>query len=83
MAFSSLNGSSRVKAGINHISESVFRGLCLQLGTSQEVAIRRETRDLKEIFYERLSTTTGVTRMLSGSSREGFRLKGSDQDVMW
>lgn len=21
--------------------------------------------------------------MLSGSSREGFRLKGSDQDIMW
>lgn len=83
MAFSSLNGSSPVKAGTNHISESVFRGLCLQLGTSQIVAIRRETRDLKDIFYGRLSTSDGFTRMLTGSSREGFRMKGSDMDVMW
>nr|XP_034314336.1 uncharacterized protein LOC117684805 [Crassostrea gigas] len=82
MAFSSLYGSSRVETGMQHMSESVFVGLCDIVGTSQQVAIRRETVDIKEMVARRVVPYDGVIEMLSGSYREGFRLKGSDLDCM-
>ncbi|XP_065922209.1 uncharacterized protein [Magallana gigas] len=83
MAFSSLYGSSRVETGTQHLSESVFAGLCEIVGTSQLVAIRRETVDIKEMVERRATSDHGVIGMMSGSEREGFRLKGSDMDSMY
>uniref|UniRef100_A0A8W8N1H2 Uncharacterized protein n=1 Tax=Magallana gigas TaxID=29159 RepID=A0A8W8N1H2_MAGGI len=37
---------------MQQLSESVFYGLCEKLGTSQQVAIRRETKDIKELVME-------------------------------
>ncbi|XP_052711984.1 uncharacterized protein LOC128186240 [Crassostrea angulata] len=67
---------------MQHVSESMFVGLCDIVGTSQEVAIRRETRDIKEMVERRVKPN-GTIVMLSGSRREGFRLEGSDTDLMY
>eukprot|EP00105_Crassostrea_gigas_P004918 XP_011418289.1 PREDICTED: uncharacterized protein LOC105321624 [Crassostrea gigas] len=63
------------------MSESVFVGLCRIVGTTEQVAIRRETVDIMEIML-RQTTKYEYHMMTSGSWREGFRLKGSDVDVM-
>nr|XP_019919930.2 uncharacterized protein LOC109617724 [Crassostrea gigas] len=69
--------------GNQPISESVFVGLCEILGTSKQVAIRRETRDIKEMVDRRVAPNVGIIGMVSGSYREGFRLMGSDVDSMF
>nr|XP_034313075.1 uncharacterized protein LOC117684549 [Crassostrea gigas] len=75
--------SSEIRQGIQHISESVFMRLCEKVGTSQRVAMRRETVDIKEMVERQLAPNDGTIQMLSGSDREGFRLKGSDVDHMY
>ncbi|XP_011414756.3 uncharacterized protein [Magallana gigas] len=75
--------SSEIHQGLQHTSESVFVGLCEIVGTSQQVAIRRETQDINEMVENRLITNDNLIRMMSGSRREGFRLKGSDIDTMY
>nr|XP_022310088.1 uncharacterized protein LOC111115592 [Crassostrea virginica] len=68
---------------LQKLSESVYVGLCLKLGTPQEVAIRREVNDTAELV-----DTKGKSRkpnnitMLGGSRGEGFRFKDSDLDIM-
>ncbi|XP_065936912.1 uncharacterized protein [Magallana gigas] len=69
--------------GLQHMSESVFVGLCEIVGTSQQVAIRRETTDIREMVAGRLTPHDGIIGMMSGSYREGFRLIGSDIDSMF
>eukprot|EP00105_Crassostrea_gigas_P034985 XP_019919133.1 PREDICTED: uncharacterized protein LOC105318914 [Crassostrea gigas] len=75
--------SSEIHQGLQHMSESVFVGLCEIVGTSQLVAIRRDTEDINEMVENRLITNDNLIRMMSGSRREGFRLKGSDIDTMY
>ncbi|XP_052690140.1 uncharacterized protein LOC128168088 [Crassostrea angulata] len=69
--------------GLKHISESVFVRMCEKVGTSQLVALRRETWGIKEMVDRRVIPNDGVIGMLSGSMREGFRLEGSDVDSMF
>ncbi|XP_065936918.1 cyclic GMP-AMP synthase-like receptor 2 [Magallana gigas] len=73
----------RMCEGRQHMSESVFVGMCGIVGTSQQVAIRRETIDVKEMVERRLARHNGAITMMSGSYREGFRLIGSDIDWMF
>nr|XP_034303458.1 uncharacterized protein LOC117681752 [Crassostrea gigas] len=73
----------QICGGIQNISESMFVGLCDKVGTSQQVVIRRETADIKEMVDRRVTRNNGTVRMMSGSRREGFRLKGSDVDNMY
>lgn len=68
---------------IQRMSESIFMVLCEIVGISQQVAIRRETRDIWEIVERKVTNNNGIIRMLSGSMREGLRLKGSDVDYMY
>uniref|UniRef100_K1QXC4 Uncharacterized protein C3orf59 n=1 Tax=Magallana gigas TaxID=29159 RepID=K1QXC4_MAGGI len=68
---------------MQHMSESVFVGLCEIVGTSQQVAIRREAEDIKEMVDRGIYPYGWVMRMASGSHREGFRLEGSDIDNMY
>ena len=56
--------------------------LCQIVGTSVQVAIRRETKDISEMVTRRVADNHDVIAMQSGSVREGFRLKGSDVDFM-
>ncbi|XP_052685880.1 uncharacterized protein LOC128165415 [Crassostrea angulata] len=69
------------------MSESVFVGLCEIVGTSQQVALRRETEDIREMVTKDMMGIVGGqvifgSGMISGSYREGFRLRGSDIDTM-
>eukprot|EP00105_Crassostrea_gigas_P018545 XP_011436702.1 PREDICTED: uncharacterized protein LOC105334823 [Crassostrea gigas] len=74
---------SQINEELQHMSESVFVGLCKKVGTSQHVAIRRETKDIMEMVERRVTPNDGIMRMVSGSTREGFRLEGSDIDMMF
>ncbi|XP_061178409.1 uncharacterized protein LOC133187055 [Saccostrea echinata] len=71
------------QTAIEHISESVFVGLCRKVGTSQLVAMRRDMMDISEMMKNHVSKGDNISMMLSGSQREGFRLKGSDKDIMF
>nr|XP_022298621.1 uncharacterized protein LOC111107632 [Crassostrea virginica] len=68
---------------VQTISESVYVGLCLKIGTPQQVAIRRDVVDIKELLEHKLTITDYQVRMMSGSRREGFRFKDSDHDFMY
>ncbi|XP_052690425.1 uncharacterized protein LOC128168268 [Crassostrea angulata] len=68
---------------LQHVSESMFVGMCQMVGTSKQVAIRRETADIDDMLHRQIITNKEVIEMLSGSHREGFRLKGSDFDYMF
>nr|XP_022300233.1 uncharacterized protein LOC111108547 [Crassostrea virginica] len=65
---------------VQTISESVYVGLCLKIGTPQQVAIRRDVLDTEDLL--KYKSTDQDVKMISGSKREGFRLKGSDVDHM-
>ncbi|XP_022306397.2 uncharacterized protein LOC111112842 isoform X3 [Crassostrea virginica] len=77
-----MDGFSNDEAGFQRLCESVFVRLCQIVGTSKQVAIRRETRDIVEIIERQVTHNDAVFRMESGSRREGFRLKSSDVDIM-
>ncbi|XP_052703468.1 uncharacterized protein LOC128179846 [Crassostrea angulata] len=68
---------------MQHMSESVFVGLCKIVGTSQQVTFRRESRDISEMVERRVTPNNAFIKMMSGSRREGFRLEGSDYDFMF
>ncbi|XP_052702565.1 uncharacterized protein LOC128179105 [Crassostrea angulata] len=65
---------------VQTMSESVYVGMCIKIGTPQQVASRRDIWDIREL----LRNQHGVQRsMRSGSRREGFRLPDSDVDTMY
>ena len=69
---------------LQKLSESVYVGLCLKLGTPQQVAIRREVKDTREFVNTKVKSRRGnEVYMLSGSRAEGFRFEDSDMDVMF
>ncbi|XP_062578692.1 uncharacterized protein LOC134240632 [Saccostrea cucullata] len=72
---------------IHHLSESVFVGLCYEVGSSQDVNMRREMMDFREMMINQVIMKTREEdmdmEMTSGSYREGFRIKGSDVDLMY
>ncbi|XP_062572647.1 uncharacterized protein LOC134234585 [Saccostrea cucullata] len=72
----------QITTAIEHISESVFVGLCHIVGTSRLVTMRRDMVDIKEMVGNQVTTSDEWSGMLSGSHREGFRLEGSDVDYM-
>nr|XP_022315974.1 uncharacterized protein LOC111119782 [Crassostrea virginica] len=72
-----------IDAGFQHLCESVFVRMCQIVGTSIQVAIRRETMDIREMVERRVEDNDDVIEMESGSIREGFRLEGSDVDYMY
>ena len=51
-------------------SEEVFVGLCHKIGTSQQVAIRRDIVDIKELIEHKVDRTEKNVMMMSGSRRE-------------
>ncbi|XP_048732916.2 uncharacterized protein LOC125649415 [Ostrea edulis] len=73
----------QIETGIQHMSESVFVGLCRTVGTSQQVTMRRDMLDIKHMVRNKVTTNNRNTVMWSGSYREGFRMKGSDVDGMF
>nr|XP_034303454.1 uncharacterized protein LOC117681750 isoform X1 [Crassostrea gigas] len=75
--------SPEICEGLEHMSEAVFVGMCDIVGTSQQVAIRWETKDICDMVKTQVTPNGGAIRMISGSFREGFRLKKSDVDIMY
>ena len=67
---------------VQTISESVYVGLCLKIGTSEQVAIRRDVEDIEELLVHKVTSTDYFVEMVSGSRREGFSFKDSDIDIM-
>ena len=65
------------------ISESVYVGLCLKIGTPQQTALRRDVVDIIELLRHKVTGTDQLVIMESGSHREGFRFRDSDIDVMY
>ena len=65
------------------IAESVYVGLCLKIGTPQQVAIRRDVVDTTELLNHKLTRPDQHDVMESGSQREGFRFMDSDMDIMY
>lgn len=70
---------------VPRLSTNVYEGLCGELGTSTKVRFRREVIDTTEdllstsnVFFENRCYKS----KLSGSFREGFRLKTSDIDTL-
>ncbi|XP_061166199.1 uncharacterized protein LOC133175089 [Saccostrea echinata] len=45
--------------------------------------MRRDVVDIKDMVNNQMKTSDEVSEMWSGSTREGFRLEGSDVDVMF
>lgn len=65
------------------VSEVLYGGLCSHIGTPTEVIIRRKLMDMEEIIRNSIGVNEETIYMHSGSHREGFRLKSSDQDIMF
>eukprot|EP00105_Crassostrea_gigas_P036031 XP_019920179.1 PREDICTED: uncharacterized protein LOC105321661 [Crassostrea gigas] len=74
---------SEIYDGMQHMSEPVFECMCEIVGTSQQLAIRREAMDIGDVLDRQVKSSSGVREMISGSFREGFRLKQSDVDYMY
>lgn len=60
------------------MSEAVFAGMCQMVGTSRQLAIRRDAWNITEIVDRKSATDNDSVIILSGSRREGFELKDSD-----
>lgn len=68
---------------VQRMSESVYVAMCRKIGTQQEVEIRRETGDINEWFLNQVENRARMCiQVVSGSQKEGFRLEGSDLDIM-
>ncbi|XP_078318048.1 uncharacterized protein LOC111119501 isoform X2 [Crassostrea virginica] len=74
--------SRNAETGFQHLCESVFVRLCQIMGTSVQVAIRRETKDIREMVERQVAENDDVIVIMSGSMGEGFRLESSDLDIM-
>ncbi|XP_062596722.1 uncharacterized protein LOC134258196 [Saccostrea cucullata] len=64
------------------LSEAVYVGLCLKIGSPSMVRMRREVMDTNEAVSQPVNILKGFDRMESVSKREGFRLSTSDPDFM-
>ncbi|XP_061165716.1 uncharacterized protein LOC133174632 [Saccostrea echinata] len=67
---------------ILRIAEVLYGGLCRQIGTPTEVAIRRDIKDMEEMIMKSFYNKRGCVLINSGSYREGFRFSSSDMDTM-
>lgn len=74
-------------SGYQHLSESVYIGLCRHVGTSKQLIMRRQILDVRELIENQCKThdprRPQIYLYTSGSHREGFRLAGSDRDFMY
>lgn len=65
------------------MSESVYVAMCRKIGTQQQVAVRREINDIDNWFLNQVENRARkCVQVVSGSQKEGFRLEGSDIDIM-
>lgn len=65
-----------------HIRDSVYGNVSYGR-ISEQILIRREAMDIREVLDRRITAKDGVIHMMNGSRREGFTLIGSDMDTMF
>lgn len=84
ISFLDISRKKKRMEDLPNVSQALYVGLCCNksIGTEREVTIRRELMDMDELIQKPLNRHIGITSMKSGSSREGFRFKTSDQDTM-
>ncbi|XP_062593420.1 uncharacterized protein LOC134254906 [Saccostrea cucullata] len=68
---------------IPRLSEVLYVGLCRNIGTPIEVAMRRDVMDMEEMIKKPVQMYNGCRYIDSGSYREGFRFDSSDRDAMF
>ncbi|XP_062614771.1 uncharacterized protein LOC134276544 [Saccostrea cucullata] len=66
---------------MQHMSELVFMVLCRKLGSSEQVTMRRDISDFREMILSN-ETRRDFRIICSGSYKEGFKLDESDRDAM-
>ncbi|XP_062601328.1 uncharacterized protein LOC134263044 [Saccostrea cucullata] len=66
----------------NGVSEVLYTGLCYEIGTPEDVSVRREVLDVSEMIEKPVQILKGMRTTTGGSYREGFRFKSSDRDYM-
>lgn len=64
------------------MSESMFAGLSQIVGTSRQLANRRDPMNITEAVGRKSGTNENSSLILSGCRREGFNLVDSDHDHM-
>ncbi|XP_062604120.1 uncharacterized protein LOC134265925 [Saccostrea cucullata] len=67
---------------IPRLSEVIYVGLCYEVGTPTEVRMRRGVTEIMEAVKRPVYIMRGLDRIMSGSQREGFKLRTSDFDLM-
>lgn len=84
ISFLDISRKKKRMEDLPNVSEALYVRLCCDksIGTEREVTIRRELMDMDELIQKSLNKHIGRASMKSGSSREGFRFKSSDQDTM-
>ena len=65
------------------MSESVYVGLCLEIGTTQQVATRRDITDMQELLNHIVKGLIQIIYVKIGIHRKEFRFKGSDKDMLF
>lgn len=71
------------RMAVHKMSESVYVGMCQNVGVPQEVAFRRDVMDFNQAIYQKRKGNW-FKSMISGSLREGFRLNPRlDIDIMY
>nr|XP_022289690.1 uncharacterized protein LOC111101474 [Crassostrea virginica] len=66
----------------SYSSEGMYVLMCWEVGSPTEVRIRRELADTSAVVTRPLMIMRGLERVMGGSLREGFRIKGCDMDWM-
>lgn len=67
---------------MKNMSRALYAGMCLKIGTAQQIGFRREIADTDELLTNQADRSTAMKKVESGSHKEGFRLDGSDINFM-
>lgn len=71
------------RKAVHNLSEALYERMCLEIGTPEQIASRRDIVDIEVFLKNQVRKCDGFNRMDSGSEREGFRLQKSDIDIMY
>lgn len=74
------------RMSIKKISESMYAGMCQEIGKPQQVASRRDRINEIDCLMNKIAKLiigNQLEIMVRGSKKEGLRLRGSDIDIMF
>lgn len=73
------NRTPKVNEAMKNMSRALYAGMCLKIGTAQQIGFRREIADTDELLTNQADRSTAMKKVESGSHKE---LDGSDIDFM-